>query len=183
MNQKIKSLIEGGFVTLADVLEYAQGHMTAVDNYDDEQIDKYYQGEYPQDEMTQEEKDWDEMRRIEDMLEYGQDDDMQNILSRPDYPEYIIASTVRHLEETLVFEADKDGNITSTDDYGGIAARWIDNVDWTDGDLAVVGLFGTAYDKINTDVIITAKGYYNHYKRNNNVNSTGWVDGMETIIN
>lgn len=181
MNQKIKSLIEGGFVTLADVLEYSEDYKTAVDNYDDEQIDHYYQEEYPQDEMTQEEIDLEEMRNLEDM--YGQDLDaeMEMQISRPDYPEYIIASTVRHLEETLVFEADKDGNIISTDDYGGIAARWIDNVDWTDGDLAVVGLFGTAYDKINTDVIITPKGYYNHYKRNSNL--TGWVDGMETIIN
>ena len=54
-DNKIQYLINKGFITLADILEYAQGHMTAVDSYDDEQIDKYYQEEYTQEEMTEDE--------------------------------------------------------------------------------------------------------------------------------
>ena len=86
MNQKIKCLIDGGFITIADVLEYSEDFKTAI-IYNDEQIDKYYQGEYPQEEMTQEEIDYEEMRRLEDM--YGQelDAEMEMQISRPDYPE------------------------------------------------------------------------------------------------
>ena len=85
MNQKIKSLIEGGFVTLADVLEYAQDHMTAVDNYDDEQIDKYYQEEYSQDEMTEDEMTKEDYNTILENL-YGKNptgwvDGLENIKS------------------------------------------------------------------------------------------------------
>ena len=48
MNQKIECLINGGFVSLEDVLEYAQQYMNGVDQYDDAQIDKYYQEQYPE---------------------------------------------------------------------------------------------------------------------------------------
>ena len=52
MNQKIKCLIDGGFITIADVLEYSEDHNSAI-IYNNEQIDRYYQEEYAQDEMTE----------------------------------------------------------------------------------------------------------------------------------
>jgi hypothetical protein len=41
VNKKIQSLLDGGFITIEDILEYAQQYMDAVDKYDDEQLDKY----------------------------------------------------------------------------------------------------------------------------------------------
>lgn len=46
MNQKIKCLIDGGFISIADVLEYAQHYMDGVDLYDDEQLNRYSSLEY-----------------------------------------------------------------------------------------------------------------------------------------
>jgi len=46
MNQKIQCLIDGGFITIEDIREYTQQYMDGVDQYDDEQIDKYYAEQY-----------------------------------------------------------------------------------------------------------------------------------------
>jgi len=37
MNQKIQSLLDGGFISIKDILEYAQDVMDACDQLDDEQ--------------------------------------------------------------------------------------------------------------------------------------------------
>lgn len=55
---------------------------------------------------------------------------------KADYPEYIIASTSYMANETYVFEANADGDITSLDEYGGLAERWGDE-NWQNPDDAV----------------------------------------------
>lgn len=52
------------------------------------------------------------------------------------YPEYIVASTSYMANETYVFEANADGEITSLDEYGGLAERWGDE-NWQNPDDAV----------------------------------------------
>jgi len=38
MNKKIQSLLDGGFISIEDVLEYAQSYMDACDQLDDERL-------------------------------------------------------------------------------------------------------------------------------------------------
>lgn len=46
IKSRIEQLMESGQLTVEEVMEYAQKHMDAVDQYDDDQINKYYQEEY-----------------------------------------------------------------------------------------------------------------------------------------
>lgn len=137
MNQKIQSLLDGGFISISDVLEYAQQYMDGVDKYDDEQIDKYYQEEYfdiEQYNLEYEQAEHERMMYSENM--YGSDyDDMPQHIRSPN-PEYIIASTSFRAEETYVFEATSDGKILDSGEYGGLAKRWGVN-DWQNHQLAV----------------------------------------------
>lgn len=126
MNQKIQSLLDGGFISISDVLEYAQQYMDGVDKYDDEQIDKYYQEEYMQEEYIQQDYDH--------TLEWP--DSMPSL-----DPEYIIASTSYNMEETYVFEANENGQITNYSEYSGITKRFGCD-DWHDYYKAVVVAFG-----------------------------------------
>ncbi len=52
-------------------------------------------------------------------------------------PKYVIASTCYKLEETIVFEADEQGNRSSPDDYGCIAKRLGHVKMWAIRDIAV----------------------------------------------
>jgi hypothetical protein len=52
-------------------------------------------------------------------------------------PKYVIASTCYKLEETIVFEADEDGNRLSPEDYGCIAKRFGHVKMWQNKDVAV----------------------------------------------
>lgn len=143
MNKKIQSLLDGGFISIEDVLEYAQAHMDGVDQYDDEQIDKYepdFNFDY---EMSEEEKEYERMRMLDDM--YGDDEgpeyDGAGFTERDEFPEYIIASTSYKLEETYIFQANENGEIHDFGEYGGLAKRWGD-VDWINYYGAVNKTFG-----------------------------------------
>lgn len=147
MNQKIQCLIDGGFITIEDIREYTQQYMDGVDQYDDEQIDKYYQEQYAEQCVEQEANE----RMLEDL--YGQDEpdedypfDITN--NRSDNPEYIVASTSYRegIEETFVFEANWKGEILDFGEYGGKAKRYGDK-DWNLRDETVEHVFPGKYKR------------------------------------
>jgi hypothetical protein len=148
MNQKIQCLIDGGFITIEDIREYTQQYMDGVDQYDDEQIDKYYQEQYAENQAR-------ELDAEEKMLEdlYGQDEpedydypfDITN--NRSDDPEYIIASTSYKMEETYIFEANEKGEILNFGEYGGLCKRHGDK-SWSYRDYAVDVIFPGKYERV-----------------------------------
>lgn len=139
MNQKIQSLIDGGFISINDVLEHS--------GYLENQIDDQYNMELDQQEHER-------MMESQDM--YGSEWE-SNDPNAPDYedtqdvewpthtrsssPEYIIASTSYRTEETYVFEANEDGKIIDYGEYGGLAKRWED-LEWVSYYAAVDKIFG-----------------------------------------
>jgi len=147
MNTKIKCLIDGGFITIEDIREYTQQYMDGVDQYDDEQIDKYYQEQYAEQCCEQEEQE----RMLEDF--YGQEEqeeydypfDLSN--NRSDDPEYIIASTSYRMEETYIFEANEKGEILNYGEYGGLCKRHGDQ-SWSYRDYAVDVIFPGKYERV-----------------------------------
>ena len=82
-----------------------------------------------------------ELKKINDLLQDFIDtknisrlSDLANIIDGeydPD-PEYVILSTANEAEETYVFPADKDGNITSISEIVGLAKRWDKTDDYLD---------------------------------------------------
>jgi hypothetical protein len=189
MNQKIQCLIDGGFISINDVLEHAQDYMDACDQLDDEQIDKY--GSYD----AEERRLIDEMYTQEDMYselvnddEYGdwecgagtlhsasmqecdcfkyEEDHIPELPedTRSSKPEYVIASTAYYMEETYVFEANEQGEITNFGEYGGIALRFGD-VDWTNKALAVETTFGEGKYEFVKGIDRVAKADHHLFKR------------------
>lgn len=135
MNKKIQSLLDGGFISISDVIEW-------VNQYTEEEEAKIamefmYEPDY---EMSEEEKEYERMRMLDDM--YGDDEgpeyDGAGFTERDEFPEYIIASTSYKLEETYVFQANENGEIHDFGEYGGLAKRW--------GDLNWINYYG-AVDK------------------------------------
>jgi hypothetical protein len=188
--ETIKKLLVDGVVTIEEVLEYVEQYQRAMDKYDDEQIDKYYQEQYGDNNIPEYYGDWEcaegtlhshdqecdcpnykeecyPQEYIDEMnAQLDEEEQMYFPMHSPN-PEYIIASTLRHEEETLIFESDENGVVTSRDDYGGIALRWTPGIDWTDSDLAVRMLFGEGVFEKISDITPHEKGYYIRYKRIN----------------
>lgn len=139
MNQKIQSLIDGGFITISDVIEWAnqyteeQEAKIAMEFMYEPDFDPFY-------EMTEEERTFEEMRMLDDM--YGDDliEPTQEDLRSPN-PQYIVASTAYYMEETYVFEANENGQITNYSEYSGITKRFGCD-DWQDYYKAVEVAFG-----------------------------------------
>lgn len=127
MNQKIDSLIKGGFISLEDVLEYSQQYMDAVDRQDDERLDY---------EMSEEEKEYERMRMLDDMYGEPTYDSAGFTEIDRESPDYIVASVSRRLHETFIFKSDSQGCITDWGEYGGLAYRWGDD-NWEDHQAAV----------------------------------------------
>ena len=161
--ETIKKLLTDGVVTIEEVLEYAETYQKAMDAFDDAQIDKYYSEEYGDDNIP----DYYPQEYIDEMNKRIDDEEMNYVISSN--PEYIIASTSRALEETLIFEANADGQIIAGD-YGGISCRYNPELDWTDNDVAVERIFGKGVFEKISDIIPTENGYHIHYKRINIVN-------------
>lgn len=140
MNQKIKCLIDGGFISTNDVLEHAP--------YLENQINEYYQEQYAEGKARELDE---EMKMLEDL--YGQDEpedydypfDITN--NRSDDPEYIIASTSYKMEETYIFEANDKGEILNYGEYGGLCKRH-DDKSWSYRDYAVDVIFPGKYERV-----------------------------------
>jgi len=173
--EKIKQLIEEGTLSIGEILEYAQWYEQQADEYyanmeygdwecaegtlhsHDQECDcpNYKEECYPQE-------------YIDDMnAQLDQEEQMYYVCS-PN-PEYIIASTSRALEETLIYEANANSHIIGGD-YGGISCRYTPQFDWTDNDLAVEYIFGKGVFEKISDIIPTNNGYHVHYKRINITN-------------
>lgn len=175
MNQKIQCLIDGGFISIQDVLEYAQMYTDAMDIYDDEQIDKY--GSELDYGMTEED-------RMEMLNDIYQDDLIEPTLAdfRSSEPEYVVASTAYYMEETYVFEANENGEITNFGEYGGIALRFND-IDWTNKALAVERTFGEGKYEFVREIDRVAKADHHLFKRiddddNVQLSSDTWDGGI-----
>lgn len=90
--------------------------------------------------------------------ESNEDYDMQYDYAEPDLT-YVIASTSYSVNETYIFPANKNGEITSYAEVGGLAERWgADN--WTDQEATLRAVFGDdhRYEKVLTE------GYHTLYK-------------------
>jgi hypothetical protein len=171
MNQKIQCLIDGGFITINDVLEHA--------GYLENQINNYYEqyAEEQQLQLDEEMKMLDELHNSGEDL-YGQEEqqeqedypfDLSN--NRSDNPEYIIASTSykEDFEETYLFEANWKGEILNYSEYGGRANRF-GHKDWNIRVLAVESVFPDKYT-LFADLGETSEGssvYQSLYKRIDN---------------
>lgn len=188
--EKIRQLLTDGVITVEEVLEYAETYQRAMDAFDDAQIDKYYQEEHDNN-APEYYGDWEcsegtlhshdqecdcpnykeecyPQEYIDEMnARLNEEEEMYYVCS-PN-PEYIIASTSRALEETLIYEANADGQIINGD-YGGISCRYNPELDWTDNDMAVEHIFGKGVFEKISDIIPTNNGYHVHYKRINIVN-------------
>ena len=150
MNQKIQCLIDGGFISINDVLEHA--------GYLENQMNEYYDD-------VEERRLIDEMYTQEDMYsELVNDDYVMPESIRSSEPEYIIASTAYYIEETYVFEANEQGEITNLSEYGGIAFRFGD-IDWTNKALAVETTFGEGKYEFVKEIDRVAKADHHLFKR------------------
>jgi hypothetical protein len=189
--ETIKKLLTDGVLTIEEVLDYVEQYQRAMDEFDDAQIDKYYQEEYGDNNIPDEYYgDWEcsegtlhshdqecdcpnytqecyPQEYIDEMNKRIDDEEINYVISSN--PEYIIASTSRALEETLIYEANADGQIIAGD-YGGISCRYNPELDWTDNDVAVERIFGKGVFEKISDIIPTENGYHVHYKRINIVN-------------
>jgi hypothetical protein len=140
MNNKIKCLIDGGFISINDVMEHA--------GYLENQINNYYE-QYAEEQQLQLDE---EMKMLEEMYNsgedlYGQDEpdypiDLNG--DRSDDPEYIIASTSYKMEETYIFEANENGKILNYGEYGGLCQRH-GAKNWNNRNLTVETIFPGKY--------------------------------------
>lgn len=169
MNQKIKCLIDGGFITIEDIREYTQQYMDGVDQYDDEQIDKYYQEQYGDlaRELDAEEKMLEDFYGQDGPEDYDYPFDLGS--NRSDNPEYIVASTSYKMEETYIFEANEKGEILNFGEYGGLCKRHGDQ-SWNYRDYAVDVIFPGKYERVeDLGEIGGGSGvYHSLYKRIDN---------------
>lgn len=172
MNQKIKCLIDGGFISIEDVMEYAQQYMDAVDAQDDERLMMMSDWECGEGTLHSynEECNCEEYRMqfLDDLYKnaepeydgagYTEEDRMPE---RAESPEYIIASTSFKLRETYIFPCDADGKITEYTEYGGLAERFA-NEDWTDHQKTVQSVMGNVPYRFEKRIETGNNGVY-HY--------------------
>ena len=126
---------------------------------------RYEPDDEPMYEMTEEEKDFERMRMLDEM--YGDDlnhemklsaeysepeydgagftkQDRYNHNARSTNPQYVIASTSFDREETSVFEADENGTIKNSGEYGIIAKR-LGHIGWDSVEIALRETFPSIY--------------------------------------
>jgi hypothetical protein len=166
MNTKIKCLIDGGFITINDVLEHA--------GYLENQINDYY-AQYAEEQQRELDE---EMKMLEEMYNsgedlYGQEEQQEQEDypfdlddNRSDNPEYIIASTSYKMEETYIFEADEKGEILNFGEYGGLCQRYGDK-DWNNRNNTVESVFPGKYELFKDFGAIdnNANVFHSLYKR------------------
>lgn len=151
MNQKIQSLIDGGFISTNDVLEHA--------GYLENKMNEYYQEEYNDDDAHE-----DLYGQEEPEEDYDYPFDLSS--NRSEDPEYIIASTSYDFLETYIFDSNEKGEILNYGEYGGLCKRHNDP-DWNNRDKAVEAVFPGLYEPVQTyrDVTRTENVYHSLYKR------------------
>jgi hypothetical protein len=134
---KIQVLIDNGFITDNDIQEYI------VSNQLDDCIS-------PKD------------------IDYPCDDDYdEQVYDEPEInTDYVIASTSEMMEETMVFSANKDGQITDYTDLNCVALRY-GRYDWEDAFSAVAELNTDEYKYIFVKHIYNKGNLHNLFKKIN----------------
>ena len=150
---KIKVLIDNGFITDNDIREYISSNQDFYGNDEPE---------YP---------DYDEAyNQYINELEY--DEMIANELNRQEYinpeynTEYIIASTNVFMQETMVFPSNEEGEIT---DYGDLVCLSLRNghEDWADPMSAVITLNTDEYVYTHVKTKYGGNNIHNLFKRIN----------------
>lgn len=145
---KIKVLIDNGFITDNDIHQYISSNQDFYAMSNDEPEHPDYDEAYDQ---------------YINELEY--DETMTTELNRnePD-TEYVLASTNYMMQETMVFPADEQGEIT---DYGDLACLALRNGhnDWDDALAAVIPLNTDEYKYVHVKTLNGGNNIHNLFKR------------------
>ena len=143
---KIKVLIDNGFITDNDIHEYISSNQDFYDMSDDD-----YQQMAAENEAA------------EQLPHFPNLDDYQ--------PEYVLASTSDLVEETMVFPSNEEGEITDYGDLACLALRY-GNDDWEDAMAAVITLNTDEYKYIHVKTLNGGNNIHNLFKRINTLENT-----------
>ena len=143
---KIKVLIDNGFITDNDIHEYISSNQDFYDMSDDD-----YQQMAAENEAA------------EQLPHFPNLDDYQ--------PEYVLASTSDLVEETMVFPSNAEGEITDYGDLACLALRY-GNDDWEDAMAAVITLNTDEYKYIHVKTLNGGNNIHNLFKRINTLENT-----------
>ena len=143
---KIKVLIDNGFITDNDIHEYISSNQDFYDMSDDD-----YQQMAAENEAA------------EQLPHFPNLDDYQ--------PEYVLASTSDLVEETMVFPSNAEGEITDFGDLACLALRY-GNDDWEDAMAAVITLNTDEYKYIHVKTLNGGNNIHNLFKRINTLENT-----------
>ena len=143
---KIKVLIDNGFITDNDIHEYISINQDFYDMSDDD-----YQQMAAENEAA------------EQLPHFPNLDDYQ--------PEYVLASTSDLVEETMVFPSNSEGEITDYGDLACLALRY-GNDDWEDAMAAVITLNTDEYKYIHVKTLNGGNNIHNLFKRINTLENT-----------
>ena len=143
---KIKVLIDNGFITDNDIHEYISINQDFYDMSDDD-----YQQMAAENEAA------------EQLPHFPNLDDYQ--------PEYVLASTSDLVEETMVFPSNEEGEITDYGDLACLALRY-GNDDWEDPMAAVITLNTDEYKYIHVKTLNGGNNIHNLFKRINTLENT-----------
>ena len=143
---KIKVLIDNGFITDNDIHEYISINQDFYDMSDDD-----YQQMAAENEAA------------EQLPHFPNLDDYQ--------PEYVLASTSDLVEETMVFPSNAEGEITDYGDLACLALRY-GNDDWEDAMAAVITLNTDEYKYIHVKTLNGGNNIHNLFKRINTLENT-----------
>ena len=143
---KIKVLIDNGFITDNDIHEYISSNQDFYDMSDDD-----YQQMAAENEAA------------EQLPHFPNLDDYQ--------PEYVLASTSDLVEETMVFPSNEEGEITDYGDLACLALRY-GNDDWEDPMAAVITLNTDEYKYIHVKTLNGGNNIHNLFKRINTLENT-----------
>ena len=143
---KIKVLIDNGFITDNDIHEYISINQDFYDMSDDD-----YQQMAAENEAA------------EQLPHFPNLDDYQ--------PEYVLASTSDLVEETMVFPSNAEGEITDFGDLACLALRY-GNDDWEDAMAAVITLNTDEYKYIHVKTLNGGNNIHNLFKRINTLENT-----------
>ena len=143
---KIKVLIDNGFITDNDIHEYISSNQDFYDMSDDD-----YQQMAAENEAA------------EQLPHFPNLDDYQ--------PEYVLASTSDLVEETMVFPSNAEGEITDFGDLACLALRY-GHADWEDAMAAVITLNTDEYKYIHVKTLNGGNNIHNLFKRINTLENT-----------
>ena len=143
---KIKVLIDNGFITDNDIHEYISINQDFYDMSDDD-----YQQMAAENEAA------------EQLPHFPNLDDYQ--------PEYVLASTSDLVEETMVFPSNAEGEITDFGDLACLALRY-GNDDWEDAMAAVITLNTDEYKYIHVKTLNGGNNIHNLFRRINTLENT-----------